>query len=104
MWHEDKKHYLLTGQQLNHIIIILQMISDRNPDIQKLNTFVQNIKDLRAYNDILDEFIFGDQTKMPDEKKDFAERDSMTLDELLASLELRLMDKRNDNENTGDSK
>ena len=41
---------------------------------------------------------------MPDEKKDFAERDSMTLDELLASLELRLMDKRNDNENTGDSK
>ena len=79
MWHEDKKHYLLTGQQLNHIIIILQMISDRNPDIQKLNTFVQN-------------------------KKDFAERDSMTLDELLASLELRLMDKRNDNENTGDSK
>ena len=61
MWHEDKKHYLLSGQQLNQILAMLQMISDRNPDIEKLNEFIRNLKDLRAYNDILDEFIFSDQ-------------------------------------------
>ena len=37
MWHEDKKYYLLSGQQLNQILMMLQMISDRNPDIEKLN-------------------------------------------------------------------
>ena len=78
MWHEDKKHYLLSGQQLNQILAMLQMISDRNPDIEKLN-----------------EFIFSDQKKMPDEIKPVGERDSMTLEEMLAGLELRLMDRRN---------
>ena len=74
--------------------MMLQMISDRNPDIEKLNEFIRNLKDLRAYNDILDEFIFSDQKKMPDEIKPVGEKDSMTLEEMLAGLELRLMDKR----------
>ena len=94
MWHEDKKHYLLSGQQLNQILAMLQMISDRNPDIEKLNEFIRNLKDLRAYNDILDEFIFSDQKNLPDEIKPVGERDSMTLEEMLAGLELRLMDGR----------
>jgi|TARA_R110000822_G_scaffold41514_1_gene112980 hypothetical protein len=95
MYHEDKKHYLLSGQQLNQILAMLQMISDRNPDIEKLNEFIRNLKDLRAYNDILDEFIFSDQKKMPEEIKPVGERDGMTLEEMLAGLELRLMDKKN---------
>ncbi len=66
MWHEDKKHYLLSGQQLNQILAMLQMISDRNPDISKLNEFIRNLKDLRAYNDILDEFIFSNQKQLPE--------------------------------------
>jgi len=94
MWHEDKKHYLLSGQQLNQILAMLQMISDRNPDIEKLNEFIRNLKDLRAYNDILDEFIFSNQKKLPDEIKPVGEKDSMTLDEMLAGLELRLMNAR----------
>ena len=99
MWHEDKKHYLLSGQQLNQILAMLQMISDRNPDISKLNEFIRNLKDLRAYNDILDEFIFSDQKKLPDEINPIGKKDSMTLEEMLAGLELRLMDKRDeDNE------
>jgi len=99
MWHEDKKHYLLSGQQLNQILAMLQMISDRNPDIEKLNEFIRNLKDLRAYNDILDEFIFSDQKKLPDEINPIGKKDSMTLEEMLAGLELRLMDKRDeDNE------
>ena len=94
MWHEDKKHYLLSGQQLNQILAMLQMISDRNPDIEKLNEFIRNLKDLSAFNDILDEFIFSDQRKLTDEIKRVGERDSMTLEEMWAGLERRLMDGR----------
>ena len=51
MYHEDSKSFLIFGQQLNQIITMLQMISDRNPDIQKLNEFIQNLKDLVPYDD-----------------------------------------------------
>ena len=43
MYHEDSKSFLVFGKQLNQIIAMLQMISDRNPDIQKLNEFIQYI-------------------------------------------------------------
>ena len=35
MYHENNKSFLVFGKQLNQIIAMLQMISDRNPDIQK---------------------------------------------------------------------
>ena len=41
MYHKDSKSFLLFGKQLNQIIAILQMVSDKNPDIQKLNDFIQ---------------------------------------------------------------
>jgi hypothetical protein len=67
MYHEDSKSFLIFGQQLNQIITMLQMISDRNPDIQKLNEFIQNLKDLVPYDDLLNGFIYGDQKTIPDE-------------------------------------
>ena len=67
MYHEDSKSFLLFGQQLNQIIAILQMVSDKNPDIQKLNDFIQYLKDLNSYEDMLNGFIFGDQETIPDE-------------------------------------
>ena len=40
MYHNDSKSFLLFGKQMNQIIAILQMVSDKNPDIQKLNESV----------------------------------------------------------------
>ena len=37
MYHNDSKSFLVFGKQMNQIIAILQMVSDKNPDIQKLN-------------------------------------------------------------------
>ena len=95
MYHEDSKSFLVFGKQLNQIITILQMVSDRNPDIQKLNEFIQYLKDLNSYEDILNGFIYGDQETIPDEIRPIGQRDSMTLEEMMDDLQLKFMDKRN---------
>ena len=95
MYHNDSKSFLVFGKQLNQIIAILQMVSDRNPDIQKLNEFIQYLKDLNSYEDILNGFIYGDQGTIPDEIRPIGQRDSMTLEEMMDDLQLKFMDKRN---------
>ena len=95
MYHEDSKSFLVFGKQLNQIIAILQMVSDRNPDIQKLNEFIQYLKDLNSYEDLLNGFIYGDQETIPDEIRPIGKRDSMTLEEMMDDLQLKFMDKRN---------
>ena len=95
MYHKDSKSFLLFGKQLNQIIAILQMVSDKNPDIQKLNEFIQYLKDMVPYDDMLNGFIFGDQETIPDEIRPIGQRDSMTLEEMMDDLQLKFMDKRN---------
>mgnify|MGYP001166706773 FL=1 len=95
MYHKDHKSFLLFGKQLNQIIAILQMMSDKNPDIQPLNEFIQYLKDMNPYDDMLNGFIFGDQETMPDEVRPIGKRDSMTLEEMMDDLQLKFMEKRN---------
>ena len=95
MYHEDSKSFLLFGKQLNQIITILQMMSDKNPNIQALNEFIQYLKDLNSYEDLLNGFIYGDQETMPDEQRTVGRKDVMTLDEMMDDLQLKFMDKRN---------
>ena len=95
MYHNDSKSFLLFGKQMNQIIAILQMVSDKNPDIQKLNEFIQYLKDMIPYEDMLDSFVFGDQETMPDEVRPVGSKDVMTLEEMMDDLQLRFMDKRN---------
>ena len=95
MYHNDSKSFLLFGKQMNQIIAILQMVSDKNPDIQKLNEFIQYLKDMIHYEDMLDSFVFGDQETMPDEVRPVGSKDAMTLEEMMDDLQLRFMDKRN---------
>ena len=95
MYHEDSKSFLLFGKQLNQIIAILQMMSDKNPNIQALNEFIQYLKDMVPYDDMLNGFIFGDQETMPDEVRTVGKRDVMTLDEMMDDLQLKFMEKRN---------
>ncbi len=94
MYHKDSKSFLLFSKQLNQIIAILQMVSDKNPDIQKLNDFIQYLKDMVPYDDMLNSFVFGDQETMPDEVRPIGQRDSMTLEEMMDDLQLKFMDKR----------
>ena len=95
MYHNDSKSFLVFGKQMNQIIAILQMVSDKNTDIQKLNEFIQYLKDMVPYDDMLNSFVFGDQETMPDEVRPVGSKDAMTLEEMMDDLQLRFMDKRN---------
>ena len=95
MYHKDDKSFLLFGKQLNQIIAILQMMSDKNPNIQALNDFIQYLKDMNPYDDMLNSFIFGDQETMPDEVRTIGRKDTMTLEEMMDDLQLKFMDRRN---------
>ena len=95
MYHNDSKSFLVFGKQMNQIIAILQMVSDKNPDIQKLNEFIQYLKHMVPYDDMLNSFVFGDQETMPDEVRPVGSKDAMTLEEMMDDLQLRFMDKRN---------
>ena len=95
MYHKDDKSFLLFGKQLNQIIAILQMMSDKNPNIQPLNEIIQYLKDMNPYDDMLNGFIFGDQETMPDEVRPVGQRDAMTLEEMIDDIQLKFMDKRN---------
>jgi hypothetical protein len=53
---------------------------------------------MRPYEDMLNDFIFGDQKSFPKDKKEVGEKDAMTLEEMMKDLELRFMDKRDENE------
>ena len=97
MYHKDDKSFLLFGKQLNQIIAILQMMSDKNPNIQALNDFIQYLKDMNPYDDMLNGFIFGDQETMPDEVRTIGRKDTMTLEEMMDDLQLKFMDKRKGN-------
>ena len=94
MYHNDSKSFLLFGKQMNQIIAILQMVSDKNPNIQKLNDFIQYLKDMVPYEDMLDSFVFGDQETMPDEVRPVGSKDAMTLEEMMDDLQLRFLDAR----------
>ena len=94
MYHNDSKSFLLFGQQMNQIIAILQMVSDKNPDIQKLNDFIQYLKDMVPYEDMLDSFVFGDQETADEVRTLLVVRMAMTLEEMMDDLQLRFMDAR----------
>ena len=95
MYYKDDKLFLLFGKQLYQIIAILQMMSDKNPNIQALNDFIQYLKDMNPYDDMLNSFIFGDQETIPDDVRPIGTRDSMTLEEMMDDLQLKFMDRRN---------
>tara|TARA_B100000287_G_scaffold343091_1_gene329927 strand:- start:1285 stop:1596 length:312 start_codon:yes stop_codon:yes gene_type:complete len=103
MYLDENKSYLIFGKQLNQIIMVLQIMSDKFPDVQEMNRFIQSLKDMRAYDDMLDEFIYSDRKSYPKDKRPVGQKDVMTLDEIMNDLQLTFMDKRN-GENNDESK
>ena len=92
-FHNDDECYLLFGKELNQIIAMLGILSERNPDVENLSEFIQKLKTMRSYDDMLDEMIFKTSGKLKDEPpmtKDEALRDSMTLNEILSRLDITL--------------
>ena len=54
-FHNDDECYLLFGKEVNQIIAMLQILSDRNPDVENLGEFIEKLKTMLSYDDMLDE-------------------------------------------------
>ena len=95
-WHNDSEAFMLFGKELNKIIAALQYLSDRNPDTQSLNKFIDRLINMRSYDEMLDEMIFKTKDRLKkNPPKDSGLRDSMTLDEILYRFELKLPEENN---------
>jgi len=104
-WHDDSEAFLLFGAELNKIIAALQYLSDKNPDVDGMNNFIQKLRNMRSYDAMLDEMIFKSKELIFPEgyklrkdspvTKDEALTDSMSLDEILYRFELKLPEGKN---------
>ena len=97
-WHDDSEAFLLFGAELNKIIAALQYLSDKNPDVEGMNKFIQKLRNMRSYDVMLDEMIFNTTRKLRKDSpvtKDEALTDSMSLDEILYRFELKLPEGKN---------
>ena len=87
-FHNDNECYLLFGKEINQIIAMLQMLADRNPDVEKLGDFIEKLKKMRSYDEMLDAMIMS--TRIQDmNKKEKNPNDGLTLDEIMKSLDIR---------------
>ena len=66
-FHNDDECYLLFGKELNKIIAMLQMLADRNPDVDRLGEFIENLKTMSSYDEMLDSMIM--ETRVKDIRK-----------------------------------
>ena len=98
-WHNDSEAFMLFGKEVNKIIAALQYLSDKNPAVAGMNKFIQKLRNMRSYDEMLEEMIFKTTSKLrkdPPMTREEALRDSMTLDEILYRFELDLPKKKND--------
>ena len=91
-WHDDSEAYLLFGAELNKIIAALQYLSDKNPDVDGMNKFIERLRNISSYDQMLDKMIFKTKNEF---KKDLPrdsglKEDGMSLDEILYRNDLKL--------------
>jgi len=84
---------MLFGKEINQIISMLQYLSDRNPDVQDLDEFVEKLKGMRSYDEMLDEMIM--QTRAEDLSMKEQTNKGLSLEEILYRVDLRLPGEEN---------
>ena len=91
-WHDDSEAFLLFGAELNKIIAALQYLSDKNPDVDGMNKFIQRLRNMSSYDQMLDKMIFKTTNKLKkDPPRDSGlKEDGMSLDEILYRNDLKL--------------
>ena len=80
-YHDDSECYILFGKEINQIIAMLGILSERNPDVENLSEFIDKLKTMRSYDDMLDEMIMS--TRVEDMSKREREDEGLSLNEIL---------------------
>tara|TARA_B100001564_G_scaffold217658_1_gene183391 strand:- start:647 stop:946 length:300 start_codon:yes stop_codon:yes gene_type:complete len=86
-FHNDDECYLLFGKEVNQIIAMLQILSDRNPDVENLGEFIEKLKTMLSYDDMLDQMIIS--TRAEDMSKREQKTDGLSLNQILNNLDIR---------------
>ncbi len=86
-WHDDNECYLLFGKDLNKIIAMLQIFADRNPSEKKLEDFIEQLRTMRSYDEMLDHMIMS--TRAEDMSKKEQGDVGLSLNEILNNLDIR---------------
>ena len=90
-FHEDGECYLLFGKEINQIIAMLEILEKRNPDVDKLATFISNLKSMRSYDQMLDAMIMD--TRAEDMQRREQTDEGLSLNEILSKFKIRKWNK-----------
>ena len=91
-FHEDGECYLLFGKEINQIIAMLEILEKRNPDVDKLATFISKLKNMRSYDQMLDALIMD--TRAEDMYKREQQNEGLSLNEILSKFKIRKWNKK----------
>ncbi len=86
-FHNNNECYLLFGKELNKIIAMLQILKDNNPNVEQLPAFIDQLINMRSYDDMLDQMIMS--TRVEDMSKKEQKNQGLTLNEILNNLDIR---------------
>ena len=75
-WLNNKDSYLIKGESLNQIIAMLQILEERNTNIERLGIFIEKLKSLTSYNETLHAFLIGTRAENMSIKKSTANKKS----------------------------
>ena len=86
-FHNNNECYLLFGKELNKIIAMLQILKDNNPNVEQLPAFIDQLINMRSYDDMLDQMIMS--TRVEDMSKKEQKDEGLSLNEILNNLDIR---------------
>tara|TARA_Y100000114_G_C11620748_1_gene259566 strand:- start:47 stop:343 length:297 start_codon:yes stop_codon:yes gene_type:complete len=90
-FHDDSECYLLFGKEVNQIIAMLEILKDRNPHVEKLEDFVDKLKNMRSYDQMLDAMIMD--TRAEDMQRREQQNEGLSLNEILSKFKIRKWNK-----------
>ena len=89
-FHEDSECYLLFGKEINQIIAMLEILKDRNPHVEKLEDFIDKLKSMRSYDQMLDALIMDTRAEDISRREQYDE--GLSLNEILDKFNLKRPD------------
>jgi len=89
-FHEDSECYLLFGKEINQIIAMLEILKDRNPHVEKLEDFIDKLKSMRSYDQMLDAMIMDTRAEDISRREQYDE--GLSLNEILDKFNLKRPD------------
>jgi len=91
-FHDDSECYLILGKDLNKIIAMLEILEKRNPNVDQLVEFIDQLKGLRSYDQMLDAMIMD--TRAEDMHRREQQNEGLSLNEILSKFKIRKWDKK----------